>query len=136
MKVLICDYLGIANQWLDNFTIRKNFEIVGTITPETDKNQNALLADNSWDYLLIFENGTRQFFMMMTQFMKISAERVIYALDNFSWTNHPQALFNMIDITRRRGDLQIFEFFCRQEDELFYDLYNFRRTSLSRNFRR
>lgn len=100
MKVLICDYVGIANWWLDNFTMRKNFEVVGTITPETDKNQGLLLAENSWDYLLIFEQGSRQFFVMMMQFMKISPERVIFALDSASWINHPATIFKMIDPNR------------------------------------
>lgn len=105
MKVLICDYLGIAKQWLDDFTIRKNFEVVGTITPTTDSSQRALLLENTWDYLLIFEQGTRDFFEKLINFMKISPDRVIFASESWSWVNHPIALFNMIDITRGGGDI-------------------------------
>ena len=116
MKILVCDYTGISAQWLDNFTVRKNFEVVGTISPETDKN---LLSEKSWDYLLIFEQGARQFFMTMTQFMNIPAEKVIYALDGNSWAEHPAAVYALINMngggrrfivclpSARRGGLMI-----------------------------
>ncbi len=93
MKILICDYTGIAAQWLDNFTIRENLEVVGTISPTSDK---SLLTEKNWDYLLIFEQGSRQFFATMTQFMNIPAEKVIFALDGMSWAMHPAATFALI----------------------------------------
>ena len=55
MKILICDYLGIAEQWINRFVIKENLEIVGIISP-FDKNQRHLLMENSWEYLLIFES--------------------------------------------------------------------------------
>ena len=94
MKVLICDYTGNATQWLEQFAIKKNLEIIGTITPATDKK---LLAENSWEYLLVFEQGARQFFALLAQFMNISYERVIYALDWNSWTQHPAATLALIN---------------------------------------
>lgn len=95
MKILVCDYAGISAQWLDNFTVRQNFEVVGTISPSTDK---ALLTEKSWDYLLIFEQGARQFFATLTQFMNIPAEKVIYALDGTSWAAHPAAVYALINL--------------------------------------
>ncbi len=97
MKVLICDYVGISEQWLENFTVRKNFEVVGTILPATTQNQRALLAEDSWDYLLIFEQNSRQFFSLLIQFMNIPAERVIFALDELSWMTHPLAVYALIN---------------------------------------
>ena len=94
MKVLICDYVGNSAQWLQNFTLRGNFEIVETLTPDSDKK---LLAENFWDYLLIFENGARNFFDVMAQFMKIDVKKIIYALDWNSWAAHPAAVYSMLN---------------------------------------
>lgn len=101
MKVLVCDYTGISAQWLNDFAIKENLEVVGTITPDTDKK---LLAENSWEYLLVFENGARQFFALLAQFMNIPANRVVYALDWNSWANHPAAMYTLLDPTRGGGE--------------------------------
>ena len=93
MKVLICDYAGNSAQWIDENVIKENLEIVGTINPTTDKK---LLAENSWDYMLIFENGARPFFMSLMQFMNIAPERVIFALDAGSWAMHPAAMYTLL----------------------------------------
>ena len=94
MKILVCDYLGNSQQWLEQITLTKNYEVVGTITPASDKN---LMLEKSWDYLLIFENGARQFFNTMIQFMNIAPERVIYALDLSSWLEKPAAVFGIVN---------------------------------------
>ena len=94
MKVLVCDYVGNSAQWLQNFTLRGNFEIVETLTPDSDKK---LMAENFWDYLLIFENGARNIFDTMAQFMKIDAKKIIYALDWNSWAAHPAAVYSMLN---------------------------------------
>ncbi len=93
MKVLICDYTGIAAQWIDENLFKENLEIVGTINPATDKK---LLAENSWEYLLLFEQGARPFFMTLMQFMNIAPERVIFALDAGSWAMHPAAMYTLL----------------------------------------
>lgn len=97
MKVLVCDYTGISAQWLENFAIKQNLEIVGTITPDTDKK---LLAENSWEYLIVFEQGARQFFAVLAQFMNIPENRVVYALDWNSWATHPAAMYALLDPAR------------------------------------
>ena len=84
MKVLVCDYMGISDKWLEQFAIKENLEVVGTISQTTDKK---LLAENSWEYLLVFEQGARQFFVVLTQFMNIPENRVVYALDWESWAS-------------------------------------------------
>ena len=84
MKVLVCDYMGISDKWLEQFAIKENLEVVGTISQTTDKK---LLAENSWEYLLVFEQGARQFFAVLTQFMNIPENRVVYALDWESWAS-------------------------------------------------
>ena len=97
MKVLVCDYAGISAQWLEQFAIKENLEIVGTITPDTDKK---LLAEKSWEYLLVFENGARQFFVTLAQFMNIPENRVVYALDFNSWATHPAAMYALLNPAR------------------------------------
>ena len=97
MKILICDYTGNSAKWIEDYAIKDNLEIVGTISPATDKK---LLAENSWDYLLIFEQGARPFFMTLMQFMNISPERVIFALDAGSWAMHPAAMFALLQPQR------------------------------------
>ena len=94
MKILVCDYLGNSQQWLEQITLTKNYEVVGTITPASDKN---LMLEKNWDYLLIFENGTRQFFNTMIQFMNIAPEKVIFAQDLSSWLEKPAAVFALIN---------------------------------------
>ena len=93
MKILVCDYAGISAQWLENFALKENFEVAGTILPASDK---TLLAEKSWNYLLIFEQGARQFFATLTQFMNIPPEKVIFALDGLSWATHPAATYALI----------------------------------------
>ena len=107
MKVLICDYTGIAAQWLDQFIIRKNFEVVGVVTPTSDKK---LLAEKSWEYVLVFEQGARQIFAALMQFMNISSERVIYALDWESWAMHPAATYNLINPAGGGGGVSSLDF--------------------------
>ena len=95
VKILICDYVGNSEQWLKNYAVRENFDVVATLLPNSDKN---LLLENSWEYLLIFENGLRDFFDSMLLFMNIPKERVIYPLNLLSWLDHPKALLSIINI--------------------------------------
>ena len=95
MKVLICDYTGNSAKWIDEFIIKENLEVVGTITSATDKN---LLAEkSSWEYLLVFEQGAHQFFVVLAQFMNIPPQRVIFALDWNSWATHPAAMYTLLN---------------------------------------
>ena len=107
MKVLVCDYVGNSAQWLEQFAIKENLEVVSTITPETDKK---LLAEKSWEYLLVFEQGARHFFTVLAQFMNINENRVVYALDFDSWANHPSAMYALLDPTRAEPAYRIATF--------------------------
>ncbi len=104
LQILVCDYVGNSQQWLENFTIPKNYEVVGTITPQSDKK---LILENSWDYLLIFEQDARQFFDSMVKFMNIAAERVIYAFEILSWTTHPTAAYSIVNPNEKGGGVFI-----------------------------
>ena len=117
MEILIWDYTGIAEKWLAQFAVKKNLEIVGTINPATDKK---LLAENSWEYLLVFEQGARQFFVVLAQFMNISPERVIYALDWDSWAEHPAATFVLLNPVGGGGGLPPLDLQHRKTIKLFY----------------
>ena len=107
MKVLICDYTGNSAQWIDEFIIIENLEVVGTITPATDKK---LLAENTWEYLLIFEHGNEKFFMSLAHFMNIPPQRVIFALDWKSWAEHPAAMYTLLNPTRGAVAYRILHF--------------------------
>ena len=95
MKVLICDYVGTSAQWIEQYLIKANLEVVGTITPDTDKK---LLTENSWEYVLVFESKSksRKFFEELFQFMGIDNSRVIFAIDANSWAAHPSAAYALL----------------------------------------
>ena len=94
MKVLICDFEGTSAQWIEQFAIKENFEVVGTINPVSDKK---LLAEKSWEYLLVFEGKLRRFFDLLVTFMNIPKKRVIYANDINSWVDNPAAAYALLN---------------------------------------
>jgi len=78
-----------------------------------------------WDYLLIFENGARNIFDTMAQFMKIPSQKIIYALDWYSWANHPAAVYSMLN-PQGGGAVRVssFESQYGAAIQLLHDLYN------------
>lgn len=98
-KVLVWDFTGTSAQWIDNVVDKKDVEIVATITPNAPPSE-ILLKRDAWDWLLIFENGSREFFDVTVQILGLPVDRVIYALDINSWIQHPKAAFVLIDPTR------------------------------------
>jgi len=95
-KVLIWDYVGVSTQWLEQAADKKEIEIVGTMTPETPVSE-ILLKHDAWDWLLIFEQGARNFFNATAQVLKLPFEKIIYALDMNSWTQHPKAVYTLLN---------------------------------------
>ena len=104
-KVLIWDYTGISAQWLEQVADKKDIEVVGTITPK-EPVPEILLKRDAWDWLLIFEQGARNFFDATIQALRLPLDRIIYALDMNSWIQRPKAVFSLIDI--QRGGSYIF----------------------------
>ena len=98
-KILIWDYTGVSAQWLDQVADKQDIEVVGTITPN-EPPPEILLRKNSWDWLLIFEQGLRNFFDTTIQVLKLPLDRVIYALDMNSWIQHPKAAFTLANTIR------------------------------------
>lgn len=101
-KVLIWDYTGVSAQWLEQAADMKYIKVVGTITPK-DAVPEILLKRDAWDWLLVFEQGARQFFDATIQMLRLPLERVIYALDIKSWLQHPKAAFALTDMQRGGG---------------------------------
>ena len=95
-KVLIWDYVGVSAQWLEQVADKKDIEVVGTITP-TEPATEILLKKNAWDWLLIFEQGARNFFDTTIQVLKLPLEKVVYALDINSWVQHPKATYTLLN---------------------------------------
>ena len=97
LKVLVLDYVGNSVQWLQDCTLRDKYEIVKTLTPDSEKSDVALLMTDIWDYLLVFENGMRNVFEKIVEMAKISTEQYIYALDWNSWAEHPAAIYSLLN---------------------------------------
>ena len=95
-KVLIWDYTGISSEWCKKFLDMTDVEIVHTITP-AETAPEILLRTDAWDWLLIFEQGARNFFDAAIQLLKLPPDRVIYAFDIGSWLQHPKATYTILN---------------------------------------
>ena len=95
MRVLLWDYTGQGTAWMNEWTDMEKIEIVRTISP-ADQNQDQILGESHFDYLLIFEQGMRNIFQSLINAMKISMQQVIYALDMSSWVEHPAAIYYLL----------------------------------------
>ena len=93
-RVLIWDYAGISSQWLEQVGDKDDIEIVATITPK-ESVPEVLLKKNAWDWLLIFEQGMRNFFDTTIQALKLPQNKIVYALDVNSWLQKPKAIFGL-----------------------------------------
>ena len=113
-KILIWDYTGVSAQWLDQVADKQDIEVVGTITPN-EPPPEILLRKNSWDWLLIFERGLRNFFDTTIQVLKLPLDRVIYALDMNSWVQHPKAAFTLANTIRGGGIFLTINFAMSQQ---------------------
>ena len=104
-KVLIWDFTGISAQWLNQVADEKYIDVVATMNLQTPAQEmNILLNRDTWDWLLIFEQGTRQFFDKALKQLKLPLDRVIYALDINSWLEHPKAAFALLNSDTEGGD--------------------------------
>ncbi len=98
-KVLIWDYVGVSGQWLDQVADKKDIEVVGTMTPAEPASE-LLLKQDAWDWLLIFEQGARQFFDTTIQLLRLPLNKIVYALDMNSWIQRPKAAFALADMSQ------------------------------------
>ena len=98
-KVLIWDYTGVSAQWLEQAADMKYIKVVGTITPK-DAVSEIFFDTDAWDWLLIFEQGMRDFFDTAVKISKLPLDKVIYALDLNSWLQHPKAAFALTNMQR------------------------------------
>ena len=103
-KILVWDNLGISNDWLNQVADMKDIEVVDTLTPDKPAPE-ILLKTDAWNWLLIFEQGTRQFFDATIQTLKLPHDRVIYALDSLSWLQHPKAAVALINPVASGGGI-------------------------------
>ena len=101
-KILIWDYTGISAQWLKQAVDMKYIEVVRTIKPK-EHLPEIFFDTNEWDWLLIFEQGMRDFFNTAIKMSRLPPERVIYALDLNSWRQRPKAAFALTDMHSEIG---------------------------------
>lgn len=103
-KVLVWDCVGISKQWLEQVADMKDIEVVDTITPQKPAPE-ILLKRDVWDWLLIFEQGMRNFFDATIQTLRLPPERIVYALDMNSWIQRPKAVVTLTDPQRGGGNI-------------------------------
>ena len=94
-RVLIWDYTGDSPNWCKIY-LDKDVEVIQTITPQ-GTSPEILLQKNSWDWLLIFEQGLRDFFNVTIKILNLPTNKVIYALNINSWLQHPKAIYNLLN---------------------------------------
>ena len=97
-KVLIWDYIGTSAQWTDDFLRKDAVEIIRTLHPN-DNDQAEVVLRGEWNFLLIFERGTREIFNDMLNTMRainFSTENIIFAGDFLSWLNNPLAVYALL----------------------------------------
>ena len=108
-KVLVWDFIGTSKQWIEQTLDKKDVEIVGTITPK-EPVPEILLKRDAWDWLLIFENGAKDFFDVTVQILGLPLDKVIYALDENSWLQHHKAAFTLVNPDTSLGNV-IYNYF-------------------------
>lgn len=117
-KILVWDFMGTSAQWIDQFIDKKDVEIVTTITPKEPPSE-ILLKRDAWDWLLIFEQNSKDFFDIAFKILGLPSDKVIYALDAESWLQHPKAVLALIDPIgegKKIHNSLHFEISCQQND--------------------
>ncbi len=107
-RVLIWDYTGESPNWRKNY-LDKNVEVVQTITPQGTASE-ILLQKNSWDWLLIFESGLRDFLDVTIKVLNLPIHKVIYALDISSWLQRPKAIYNLLNVSGGEAIRRLYTF--------------------------
>ena len=97
-KVLIWDYTGTSAQWTNEFLRKDAVEIIRTLRPD-DSDQAEVVMRGDWNFVLIFEQGTREIFDDMLNTMRamnLSTENIIFVGDFLSWLNNPAAVYALL----------------------------------------
>ena len=98
-KVVLWDYVGDSAQWVENFLQKDNVKIIRTLRPN-DNDQAEVILRGDWNFVLIFEENTREIFEEMLNTMRamnFSTENIIFAHDLYSWLNNPAAAYSLIN---------------------------------------
>jgi FkbM family methyltransferase len=98
MKVVLWDYTGISAAWAEKF-LKEDVEIIRTLKPY-DKDQAEFILNSKWDYVLIFEQDSREIFEEILNTMRemnFPTENIIFAQDTLSWLKNSAAIYLLID---------------------------------------
>ena len=96
LKVVLWDYTGESEACAKGH-LRDDIEIIRTLRPD-DPDQAEVIMRGDWDFVLIFEQGQREFFDEIFKIMKamnVSTKNIIFAKDMCSCLNHPQAVLSL-----------------------------------------
>ncbi len=106
IKILVCDYLGIALQFIEENFLKDRYEIITPPRQDRENPFDLLLKNSEWDYLLVFDNGVnRKNFDATFQFLGISDEKIIYAMNPASWLYKPEVGIHLANPTTYNGSL-------------------------------
>ena len=131
IKLLVFDYVGQSKPWIQEFINLDKVKVTRTILL-SDKAQDKLVTKTNWDYILVFEQNMRNIFQETISKLKISPQKIIYAMDLSSWAANPEAVHYILksrykhyDIIHRYLDLgleqQVKKFItCTTADGLSY----------------
>ena len=92
-KVVLWDYTGESEACAKGY-LRDDLEIIRTLRPN-DPDQAEVIMRGDWDFVLIFENGQREYFneiFKIMQAMNVSTENIVFAKDIYHCLNHPDAV--------------------------------------------
>ena len=94
-KILVIDYVGNGENWINHFLNINKIEIVNVITSKNSNQQRAIIVNSSWDYILIFERNMRSVLNLILNDLQIQSKKIIYPLDPSSWINNPEAVYTL-----------------------------------------
>ena len=92
-KVVLWDYTGESDACA-RYYLRNDVKIIRTLRPN-DPDQAEVIMRGDWDFVLIFEQGQREFFneiFKIMQTMNVSTKNIIFAKDVYSFLNNPDAV--------------------------------------------
>ena len=99
-KVVLWDYTGESEACAKGY-LRDDIRIIRTLRPN-DPDQAEVIMRGDYDFVLIFEQGQREFFdeiFKIMQAMNISTKNIIFAKDIYNMLNNPDAVRSLFKPT-------------------------------------
>lgn len=95
IRMILWDFTGIGYRWISRNMQINRVDIVEQISADEDEPERVIF-ECEWDYLLIFEKEFRDMLNEKTGVLKISEDRIIYALDFMNWCRHMDMVYYLL----------------------------------------